>query len=334
MPKYDELIEQAQINVNTLSEKLKDLDKLHQDIISLKTESESIPLAFEQNFQKISNLSKQYTETLGSAAKTYLDGSNSLFTTKLNDFAEKNIKLENEVSRLVNTDLTKSFNDLQKVFIEQTKKDLEIELIKIGEKTTEFQTKINDLQKEVNRLTNTDLTKSFNDLQKVFIEQTKKDLEIELIKIGEKTTEFQTKITSFGGEINRLEKVDLEKGFDKLQKTLSDIFGAINVINLTLTGLTTSLNSVIQSLGQIQKTIEDNFKETNKLITTFSTETNSHLNQQDKKNDIEFETLKKEVENLSQQNNDLKKEITTNKVIQIVGLVITIALLIYLIIKD
>jgi predicted nucleic acid-binding Zn-ribbon protein len=282
MPSYEEIIKQSQANVKSLSEKLKDLDKLHQDIISLKTKSEGIPLAFEQNFQKISELSKHYTETLGVASKTYLDGSNTLFTAKLNDLADKNSKLEKEISRLVNTDLTKLFNDLQKVFIEQTKKDVEIELKKIGEKTTDFQSKIN----------------------------------------------------SFGGEITRLEKVDLEKHFDKLQKTLSDIFGAINAINLTLTGLTSSLNSVIQTLGQIQKVIDDNFKETTKLITTFSKETNNHLSQQDKKNDTEFETLKKEVSNLSEQNSDLKKEIKTNRIIQIIGLVITISILIYIIIKQ
>lgn len=333
MPNYEEIIKLSQENVKKLSEKLKDLDKLHQDIISLKTKSESIPLAFEQNFQKISELSKTYTETLGIASKTYLEGSNTLFTAKLQDLSEKNKQLEKEISRLVNTDLTKLFNDLQKIFIEQTKKDVSIELKKISEKTADLKLKINDLHNEISRLTNTDFDKLFKDLQKKFIEQTKKDIEIELKKIDEKNTEFQTKINTFGGEINRLEKVDLEKHFDKLQKTLSDIFGAINAINLTLTGLTTSLNSVIQSLGQIQKTVEDKFKETNKLINNFSTETNSHLNQQDKKNNTEFEILKKEVATLSEQNIDLKKEIKTNRTIQVVGLVVAISLLVYLIIK-
>jgi ABC-type transporter Mla subunit MlaD len=282
MPDFDKLIEDSQRNVKSLSEKLKDLDKLHQDISSLKDSSKGIPDIFKAKFDEIVKLSTNYTNVLGGATKTYLDGNNTLFTTKL----------------------------------------------------SELSSKLKDFDKEVSRLINTDFNVLFKDLQKIFIDQTRKDLEIQLKRFEEKAKDLQTKNEALGKQVERLTKVDLEKGFDKLQKTLSDIFGAINVINLTLTGLTTSLNSVIQSLGQIQKTIEDNFKETNKLITTFSTETNSHLNQQDKKNDIEFETLKKEVENLSQQNNDLKKEITTNKVIQIVGLVITIALLIYLIIKD
>lgn len=281
MPNYEEIIKQSQVNVKALSEKLKDLDKLHQDIISLKTKSEGIPLAFEQNFQKISELSKTYTEALGNASKIYLDGSNTLFTAKLKDLSEKNNQLEKEICRLVNTDLTKLFNDLQLIFIEKTKKDIDIELK----------------------------------------------------KIGEKNNDFQTKITSFSGEINRLEKVDLEKHFDKLQKTLSDIFGAINAINLTLTSLTTSLNSVNQSLGQIQKTFEDKFKETNKLINNFHTEINSQLNQQDKKNETEFAILKKEIANLSEQNIGLMKVIKMNRILQITGISITIILLIYLITK-
>jgi len=281
MPNYDEVIQQSQANVKSLSEKLKDLDKLHQDIISLRDSSKGIPNIFNTKFDEIVKLSTNYTNVLGGATKTYLDGNNTLFTTKLSELSNKLKDFDKEVSRLINTDFNVLFKDLQKIFIDQTRKDLEIQLKRFEEKAKDLQTKNEALEKQVERLT----------------------------------------------------KVDLEKGFDKLQKTLSDIFGAINAINLTLTGLTTSLNSVIQLLGQIQKTVEDNFKETNKIITTFSTETNNHLNQQTKKNDIEFETLKNKVVNLSEQNIALKKEITTNRVIQIVGLVITIALLIYLIFK-
>jgi len=281
MPNYDEVIQQSQANVKSLSEKLKDLDKLHQDIISLRDSSKGIPNIFNTKFDEIVKLSTNYTNVLGGATKTYLDGNNTLFTTKLSELSNKLKDFDKEVSRLINTDFNVLFKDLQKIFIDQTRKDLEIQLKRFEEKAKDLQTKNEALEKQVERLT----------------------------------------------------KVDLEKGFDKLQKTLSDIFGAINAINLTLTGLTTSLNSVIQSLGQIQKTVEDNFKETNKIITTFSTETNNHLNQQTKKNDIEFETLKNKVVNLSEQNIALKKEITTNRVIQIVSFVITISMLVYLIIK-
>jgi hypothetical protein len=225
MPNYDEIIKQSQANVESLSEKLKDLDKLYQDIISLKINSEKLPQEFQNAFEKIQLQATKYTEILGDTSKTYIDGNNTMFTKKLNEFSDKNAELDKEISRL---------ND----------------------------------------------------------------------------------------EISRLKNIDLEKHFDKLQKTLSDIFGAINAINLTLSGITSSLTSIIQGLGQIQKVSDDNFKELN-----------NHLNQQGKKNEIEFEILKKEVATIKEKNSELKKEIKTNRVIQIVGLFMIILTLIYLIIK-
>ena len=263
MPNYEEIIKQSQDNVKSLSEKLKDLDKLYQDIDSIKSKSEGIPLAFEQNFQKISELSKQYTETLGAASKTYLEGSNTLFTNKLNDLADKNSKLEKEISRLVNTDLTKLFNDLQKVFIEQTKIDLEIELK----------------------------------------------------KIGEKTNDFQTKITSFGGEIDRLEEVDLEGGFRDLQMTLANIFKAINSINTSLLGITTSLNTIVQSLGSIQTSIDANYQKTDKQLNVIQKEVN--------KNTI---LILEELKLNTEENVSIKKEQKLIKILTIVGFMVVIFL--------
>ena len=333
MPNYEQIVKESQENVKSLSEKLKDLDQLYQDINSLKTKPESILLAFNENFQEISELFKQYIQTLGIASKMYLDGSNSLFTGKIEELADKNAKLEKEISRLVNTDLAKLFADLQQIFITKTSEDLGVELKRFENNSIDFQDKIYTLKAQISRLISTDFEALFKKLQKAFIEQTQKDVAVELGKMSEKTTDFQTKIDSFGGEINRLEKVDLEKHFDKLQKTLSDIFGAINTINLTLIGLITSLNLVLQTLGQVQKAIEYNSEETNKLINALSKETDNHLNQQDIKNNTDFEYLKQEIANLSKQNIAVNKEIKTNKITQIIGFVVIISLLLYVIIK-
>lgn len=281
MPSLEELVFTAQIVVTELNKKLLQIEEIHQDIKRLRDSSSSIPEQFNKKFKEIVDLTSNYTNSLGGVTKTYLDGNNTLLTSKINELSNKIKEIEKEISRLVNIDFNKLFADLQKKIIDQTKAELAIELNKFDEKSKDLQNKINDLRKQV----------------------------------------------------DRIESVDLVYHFDKLQKTLSDIFGAINAINLTLTGLTTSLNSVIQLLGQIQKTVEDKFKESNKLINNFNTETNSHLNQQDKKNNIEFEILKKEVATLSEQNINLKKEIKTNRIIQIVGLVITISLIIFFIIK-
>lgn len=248
MPNYEEVIQQSQANIKSLSEKLNDLDKLHQDIKGLIKQ----PEIFDSKYQQIVKLSEDYTNTLGAATKKYLDGNNTLFTAKLNELSDKTNELQNEISRLVNTDFTKLFHDLQKSFIDQTKQDLALELKKFDDKSTDLQSKIDDLKKQV----------------------------------------------------ERLESIDLEKHFDKLQKTLSDIFGAVNAINLTLTSITQTLNSIVQSSGAIQNTIDKNHKEIQQVINS-----------------------------LVEQNNLLKKEIKINRLIQIAGLAVIILIIIYVAFK-
>lgn len=277
MPNYEEVIQQSQANIKSLSEKLKDLDKLHQDIKELIKQ----PEIFDTKYQQIVKLSEDYTNTLGAATKKYLDGNNTLFTTKLNELSDKTKDLQKEISRLVNTDFTKLFQDLQKSFIDQTRKDLAAELKKFDEKSTDLQTKIEELRKQV----------------------------------------------------ERLEKIDLEKHFDKLQKTLSEIFGAINAINITLTAITQTLNSIVQSLGAIQNAIDTNHKETKQVISSFSDATTKHLSSQDSEAKRNTELLESKIKSLAEQNDLLKKEVKTNRIIQIVGLTIILIILIYVAVK-
>lgn len=277
MPNYEEVIQQSQANIKSLSEKLKDLDKLHQDIKELIKQ----PEIFDTKYQQIVKLSEEYTITLGAATKKYLDGNNIFFTANLNELSNKTKDLQKEISRLVNTDFTKLFQDLQKSFIDQTRKDLVIELKKFDDKSTDLQTKIDELRKQV----------------------------------------------------ERLEKIDLEKHFDKLQKTLSEIFGAINAINLTLTNIVQTLTGVVQTLGNIQTTLDTNHKDAKQLINSFSESTEKHLNDIDKQATKNVELLENKITSLSKQNELLEKEVKTNRIIQMVGFVIVISILIYLIVK-
>lgn len=278
MPNYEEVIQQSQANIKSLSEKLKDLDKLHQDIKELIKQ----PEIFDAKYQQIVKLSEEYTNTLGAATKKYLDGNNNLFTAKLNELSNKTKDLQKEISRLVNTDFTKLFQDLQKSFIDQTRKDLAIELKKFDDKSTDLQTKIDQLRRQV----------------------------------------------------ERLEKIDLEKHFDKLQKTLAEIFGAINAINLTLTNIVQTLTGVVQTLGNIQTNLDTNHKESKQLLNSFSETTEKHLSDIDKQAAKNVEILENKIQSLSDQNEFLKKEVKTNRIIQMVGFVIVISILIYLIIKQ
>lgn len=277
MPNYEEVIQQSQENIKSLSEKLKDLDKLHQDIKELIKQ----PEIFDTKYQQIVKLSEEYTNTLGAATKKYLDGNNTLFKANLNELSNKTKDLQKEISRLVNTDFTKLFQDLQKSFIDQTRKDLAIELKKFDDKSTDLQAKIDDLRKQV----------------------------------------------------ERLERIDLEKHFDKLQKTLSEIFGAINAINLTLTNIVQTLTGIVQTLGNIQTTLDTNHKEAKQLINNFSESTEKHLNDIDKQATKNVELLETKIKSLSEQNELLKKEVKTNRIIQMIGFVIVMSILIYLIVK-
>ena len=277
MATLDEIIQQSEDNVKSLSAKLKDLDKLHQDIKELIKQ----PEIFDTKYQQIVKLSEEYTNTLGAATKKYLDGNNNLFTANLNELSNKTKDLQKEISRLVNTDFTKLFQDLQKSFIDQTRTDLAIELKKFDDKSTDLQTKIDELRKQV----------------------------------------------------ERLERIDLEKHFDKLQKTLSEIFGAINAINLTLTNIVQTLTGIVQTLGNIQTTLDTNHKEAKQLLNSFSESTEKHLNDIDKQASKNVELLETKIKSLSEQNELLKKEVKTNRIIQMIGFVIVISILIYLIVK-
>ena len=53
MPNYEEIIEQSQENVKALGDKLKDLEKLYQEIKILKETAEGIPEFFEKKFQEL-----------------------------------------------------------------------------------------------------------------------------------------------------------------------------------------------------------------------------------------------------------------------------------------
>jgi ABC-type transporter Mla subunit MlaD len=229
MPDYEEIIKQSQANVKSLSEKLKDLDKLYQEIAELKKATEGIPETFNKKFQDIIKLSEDYTNILGVTTKNYLDGNNTLFATNL--------------------------------------------------------------------------------------------------------SELSSKIHEFGKEITRLENVDLEKHFNKFQKTLAEIFGAINAINLSLTNIIQTNTGIVQSLGTIQTVIDTNHKEARQLLNTFNEATEKHLSDQDTLTVKNVKLLEGKMQSISEQNKLLRKDVKTNRIIQIVGLTIIIIIIIYFVVK-
>ncbi len=307
MPNYEEIVAQSQANVKSLGEKLKDLDQLYQDINSLKTKPENILLAFDKNFKEITEQFKQYQQTLGEASKMYLDDSNSLFISNLNELAGKNTQLETEISRLVNTNFTLLFADLQKVFIDKTSEDLAVELKRFEDNSTDFQNKILTLKTQISRLISTDFKQLFADLQKIFIEQTSKDLAVELKRFEDNSTDFQNKILTLQTQISRLVETDFNTLFVDLQKifieqTQKDIAVELDKIDAKITDFQTKIYSFGEEINRLEKVdLEKNFEKLQKT--------------------------------LSEQNMDLKTEIKTNKIIQIIGLISMISLLLGIILK-
>ena len=201
------------------------------------------------------------------------------------------------------------------------------------ERITELQSKIYEINNQIERISKVDFTGLFRNLQKDFIDQTRADLATELKRFEEKSKDLQTKVDELKKQIERLEKIDLEKHFDKLQKTLAEIFGAINAINLTLTNIIQTLTGIVQSLGTIQTTLDTNHKEAKQLLNTFSEATEKHLAEQDKQATRNVELLDSKMKALSEQNELLKKEVKTNRIIQIAGLTIILIILIYVAVK-
>ena len=71
--------------------------------------------------------------------------------------------------------------------------------------------------------------------------------EIALTSGKEKSKVLQTKIDELKKQIQRLERIDLEKHFEKLQKTVSENSEAINTINLYLTNITQTLTEKLRN---------------------------------------------------------------------------------------
>ena len=173
----------------------------------------------------------------------------------------------------------------------------------------------------------------FKELQTEFIDKTRADLEIELNRFEKKSEQIQTHVNDLKGEVDRIEKVDLEIHFSKLQKTLSDIFGSVNSINLTLTDLTKNFTHITSELGSIDSKITKNQHSLVDQIETTSNQTLTHLSNQDKESKVNAELLSKKFSELSNENQQLKKTIKTSSSIQFIGIGIILIGIIYLIIK-
>ena len=213
-------------------------------------------------------------------------------------------------------------------------KSFSIETItKLSEQTDNF-------NKEVTRLIEFDFIKSFQSIEQEVVKTFEKDLSEKLAVIDSKSQNLQEKVDDMQKQIVRFESIDLEAHFAKHQKTLSEIFTAINAVNLTLTNITQSLTTITQGLGTISVAIEsckteifDKLEKISNVIDTskkeiiskqndFKNELNTRLN------NIESD-LKNKFSEIENQNTTLLKSLKNNRLILICSIVVVIGLLVF-----
>ncbi|MFT7158262.1 MAG: putative nucleic acid-binding Zn-ribbon protein [Parvicella sp.] len=125
------------------------------------------------------------------------------------------------------------------------------------DKNWERQSSLNDdLQKSVANLDEINLEARFDVLYKSFVANSKSGFDAELEKLDQRSIELKNLKNQFTSEVNRLEKVDLDKGFSQLQKTLSDLFSSLSTINLNLTKITSVQNDQSRRLNNITDSID------------------------------------------------------------------------------
>jgi len=198
---------------------------------------------------------------------------------------------------------------------------LSINISQVLDKSKEFNLDIlSELSKqtgnfsdEVSKLTEFDFNAKFQTLQQEVIKQFENDLANQLSIIDKKAEIIQEKSDELQKQVIRLESIDLEKHFDRHQKVLSDIFGAINSINLTLSGITQNLTTISQFFSNLQNTTEANQRE---LLSWFN------------QIDNHYETIRNTIEVVREENiqkfAEINKGIKTIRLIQICGIVVLI----------
>jgi len=262
----EDILRESQVNVKKLNEKLKDIEKLHNEI------KESVSLSLKNPV-----LFKELALKLNDSAELYLKGNNNLFDEKIEDISSKIGELGTEITRLIEVDFNILFNDLEKQFLENS---------------------INGFEKE-------------------------------LVKFDKKANNIQIKIDDFGKEIMRLSEIDLEDHFNKHQNKLSEVFLAINGINNILSNISQNINKIIKNFGEIDETLYKHQKELIRKLDSVISAQQSDKNQviaMIAASDVKINTIISE-------NEILKKEVSTIKIINYALLVLVIVSIIILVTK-
>lgn len=258
MNNIDQILEKNYEQLDILKGELLNLKEIKNRIEVLIGSNDKLPIIFSELFDKINQVTNDFTKVLGNSVNVFLEGNNDLLTKNSADFSNKITELSAEITRLTEVDFNALFKDLETKFLENSKEEIGKELKKFEEKTNNFQNKIDDLAIEINRLSKIDLEAHFNKhqskLSEVFIS-------VNGIN-GVMTTISQNinKIIQNFGEIEQTlskNQKEINKGFDALtqsqEKTTNDLLNKIKESD-------TKLEAIVSQNELLKKELDLNKK--------------------------------------------------------------------------
>ncbi len=258
MNNIDQILEKNYEQLDILKSELLNLKEIKSRIEVLIGSNEKLPIIFSERFDKIIQVTNDFTNVLGKSVNIFLEGNNDLLTKNSTDFSNKISELGSEITRLVEVDFNALFKDLETKFLENSKLEIGKELKKFDERTNNLQKKIDDLGKEITRLSKIDLEEHFNKhqskLSEVFISVN--GINGILTTISQNINKI---IQNFGDIEQTLSKnqKEINKGFDTLtqnqEKTTNDLLNKIKESD-------TKLDTIVSQNELLKKELDFNKK--------------------------------------------------------------------------
>ena len=123
MNNIDQILEKNYEQLDILKSELLNLKEIKSRIEVLIGSNEKLPIIFSERFDKIIQVTNDFTNVLGKSVNIFLEGNNDLLTKNSTDFSNKISELGSEITRLVEVDFNALFKDLETIIKKGAYKD-------------------------------------------------------------------------------------------------------------------------------------------------------------------------------------------------------------------
>jgi hypothetical protein len=249
MDNIDQLLEHNYEQLDLLKRELTKLSEIKNRIDELIGSNDKLPVLFSESLLKVIETSKEYSTLIDNSVNLYLKVNNELITNSISEFSKKIIGLESEINRLIAVDFNALFKEIETNFFDNSNKEFEKIIEKIEAKIKNFQYKIDDLGKEITRLSKIDLEEHLNKHQN------------KLSEIFIAINGINTIIANISQNINTL----IQK-FGEFEQTLSKNQTEINSNFVSLNDKNESIkNSILEKIEKTEK-ITDSIVAQNEVL--------------------------------------------------------------------